>query len=101
MLILLDLNKLGNISNVEYSRIKNYMNINLGGLSVKNQVCRTIYIEASSNQQITVGLFNLEQERKMTAVYVNLETSFTEDEAEKIRHMLKVARDELEAIPQF
>ena len=101
MLILLDLNKLGNISNVEYSRIKNYMNINLGGLSVKNQVCRTIYIEASSNQQITVGLFNLEQERKMTAVYVNLETSFTEDEAEKLKRLLEVAREELEVIPLF
>lgn len=101
MLVVLDLRKLGNISSVEYSRIKNYMNINLGGLSVKNQVCRTIYIEASSNQQITVGLFNLEQERKMTAVYVNLETSFIEDEAEKLKRLLEVARDELEAIPQF
>ena len=101
MLVVLDLCKLGNISSVEYSRIKNYMNIHLGGLSIKNQVCRTIYIEAASNQQITVGLFNLEQEQKMTAVYVNLETSFTEDEAEKLKRLLEVARDELEKIPQF
>ena len=101
MLVVLDLRKLGNISSVEYSRIKNYMNINLGGLSVKNQVCRTIYIEAASNQQLSVGLFNLEQEQKMTAVYVNLETSFTTDEAEKLKRLLEVARDELEAIPQF
>lgn len=101
MLILLDLNKLGNISNVEYSRIKNYMDIYLGGLSIKNQVCRTIYIEVASNQQITVGLFNLEQEQKMTAVFVNLETSYTEDEAEKLKRLLEVAREELEAIPQF
>lgn len=101
MLVVLDMRKLGNISSVEYSRIKNYMNIHLGGLSVKNQVCRTIYIEAASNQQITVGLFNLEQEQKMTAVYVNLETSFTEDEAEKLKRLLEVARDELEKIPQF
>lgn len=101
MLVVLDLRKLGNISSVEYSRIKNYMNINLGGLSVKNQVCRTIYIEAASNHQITVGLFNLEQEQKMTAVYVNRETSFTTDEAEKLKRLLEVARDELEAIPQF
>ncbi len=101
MLVVLDLRKLGNISNVEYSRIKNYMNINLGGLSVKNQVCRTIYVEAANNQQITVGLYNLEQERKMTAVFVDLETSFTVDEAEKLKRLLEVARDELEVIPQF
>lgn len=101
MLVVLDLRKLGNISNVEYSRIKNYMNINLGGLSVKNQVCRTIYVEAANKQQITVGLYNLEQERKMTAVFVDLETSFTVDEAEKLKRLLEVARDELEVIPQF
>ena len=101
MLVVLDLRKLGNISNVEYSRIKNYMNINLGGLSVKNQVCRTIYVEAANNQQITVGLYNLEQERKMTAVFVDLETSFSADEAEKLKRLLEVARDELEVIPQF
>lgn len=101
MLVVLDLRKLGVISNVEYNCIKNYMDIYLGGLSIKNQVCRTIYIEAASNQQITVGLFNLEQEQKMTAVYVNLETSFTEDEAQKLKRLLKVARDELEVIPQF
>lgn len=101
MLIVLDLCKLGNISNVEYSRIKNYMNINLGGLSVKNQVCRTIYIEAASNQQVAVGLFNLEQEQKMTAVFVNLETSFTKDEAEQMKRLLKITRNELETIPQF
>ena len=101
MLVVLDLRKLGTISNVEYSRIKNYMNINLGGLSVKNQVCRTIYVEAANKQQITVGLYNLEQERKMTAVFVDLETSFTVDEAEKLKRLLEVARDELEVIPQF
>lgn len=101
MLVTLDLCKLGNISNVEYSRIKNYMDIYLGGLSVTKQVCRTIYIEAASNQQITVGLYNLEQERKMTAVFVNLETSYTEDEAEKLKRLLEVAREELEMIPQF
>lgn len=101
MLVVLDLRKLGVISNVEYSRIKNYMDIYLGGLSVTKQVCRTIYIEAASNQQITVGLYNLEQERKMTAVYVDLETSFTVDEAENLKRLLKAARDELEAIPQF
>lgn len=101
MLVVLDLRKLGSISNVTYSKIKNYMNINLGGLSVKNQVCRTIYVEAANNQQITVGLYNLEQEQKMTALPVNLEISYTEDESEKIRHMLEVAREELEVIPQF
>lgn len=101
MLVVLDLRKLGVISNVEYSRIKNYMDIYLGGLSVKNQVCRTIYIEAARSQQITVGLYNLEQERKMTALPVDLEISYTEDESEKIRHMLEVAREELEVIPQF
>lgn len=101
MLVVLDLRKLGVISNVEYSRIKNYMDIYLGGLSIKNQVCRTIYIEVASNQQITVGLFNLEQEQKMTAVFVNLETSYTEDEAEKLKRLLEVAREELEVIPLF
>lgn len=101
MLVVLDLRKLGYISNVEHSKIKNYMNIFLGGLSVKRQVCRTIYVESASNQQITVGLYDLEQERKMTAVFVNLETSFTQDEAEKMKRLLEVARDELEAIPLF
>ena len=101
LLVVLDLRKLGVISNVEYSCIKNYMDIYLGGLSIKNQVCRTIYIEAASNQQITVGLFNLEQEQKMTAVFVNLETSYTEDEAEKLKRLLEVAREELEVIPLF
>ena len=101
MLVVLDLRKLGVISNVEYSCIKNYMDIYLGGLSIKNQVCRTIYIEAASNQQITVGLFNLEQEQKMTAVFVNLETSYTEDEAEKLKRLLEIARKKLEVIPLF
>lgn len=77
------------------------MDIYLGGLSIKNQVCRTIYIEAASNQQITVGLFNLEHEQKMTAVFVNLETSYTEDEAEKLKRLLEVASEELEVIPLF
>lgn len=36
----------------------------------------------------------------MTALPVDLEISYAEDESEKIRHMLEVARDELEAIPQ-
>ena len=68
---------------------------------MKNQVCRTIYVEAANNQQITVGLYNLEQEQKMTAIFVDLETSFTADEAEKLKQLLEVARDELEVIPQF
>lgn len=101
MLIVLDLRKLGNISGVEYSKIKSYMNVFLGGLSIKNQVCRTIYFEVVNNGQITVGLFNLETEQKMTAVPVDLEISYAKNEAEKIRHMLEVAREELEAIPQF
>lgn len=101
MLVVLDLRKLGNISNGRFMRVKHYMNAFLGGLSVTKQVCRTIYFEVASNQQITVGLYNLEQEQKMTALPVDLEISYTEDESEKIRHMLEVARDGLEAIPQF
>ena len=101
MLVVLDLRKLGVISNKRFMRVKHYMNAFLGGLSVTKQVCRTIYFEVASNQQITVGLHNLEQEQKMTALPVDLEISYTEDESEKIRHMLEVAREELEVIPQF
>lgn len=101
MLVVLDLRKLGVISNKRFMRVKHYMNAFLGGLSVTKQVCRTIYFEVASNQQITVGLYNLEQEQKMTALPVDLEISYTEDESEKIRHMLEVAREELEVIPQF
>ena len=101
MLVVLDLRKLGVISNKRFMRVKHYMNAFLGGLSVTKQVCRTIYFEVASNQQITVGLYNLEQEQKMTALPVDLEISYTEDESEKIRHMLEVAREELEVISQF
>ena len=101
MLVVLDLRKLGVISNKRFMRVKHYMNVFLGGLSVTKQVCRTIYFEVASNQQITVGLYNLEQEQKMTALPVDLGISYTEDESEKIRHMLEVAREELEVIPQF
>ena len=37
----------------------------------------------------------------MTAVFVNLETSYTEDEAEKLKRLLEVASEELEVIPLF
>lgn len=101
VLIVLDLRKMGHISGIEYSDIRCFMDAFLGGLSVQKQVCRTIYIEAADDENIRIGLFNLEKEEKMTVINCNLYTSFTDDEAEKLKRLLEAARDELEVIPLF
>ena len=106
--VTLDLRKLGVISNVEYSRIKSYMNVHLGGLSIKKQVCRTIYF-CKEGQKIYAGLYNLETERPMTKVLFDdsgcYDIIYCEEDlvtVKKLRQMMQEAGDKLgEVIPQF
>lgn len=107
VLVVLDLRKLGHISNLEYSHIKNYMNTILGGLSVKKQVCRTIYYY-KMGQETYAGIYNLETEQPITKRLFDAEyydIIYCDEDMEqkgKIRQMMKEAGEKLgEVIPLF
>lgn len=100
MLVVLDLRKMGRISGIEHLDIKCFMDAYLGGLARSKQVCRTIYVEAADDEKITIGLYNLENEEKMTAKNCIWYT-LTDDEEEKLKRLLDAAKAELEVIPLF
>lgn len=100
MFVVLDLRKMGHISNVENSRIKYLMSAYLGGLSVSKHVCRTIYF-CKEGDQIYVGLYNLETEKPMTKKLFDDGRYYVmycgEDQINnmKVRQMMEDAKDKL------
>ena len=88
IMIVLDFNKAGDMSKKEYYKIKHFMNRQLGGLSNKMQIQRTVYYKYNySNQTITIGLYDLQNERIMTAKPYDFHDKIYLTRREELEHL--------------
>lgn len=65
LLVVLDLRKLGKITEIQEAKIKRFINVNCGGESSKYQTPRTIYFKFADNS-IFAGIWNYAAEKPMT-----------------------------------
>lgn len=109
-MIVLDLRKLGELCNTKRAKIKSYLNVQMKGLALKKQVCRTIYFykSAENPSEIYAGMYNLETEQPTTKILFDAERFSCmydeQDQVEKnrIRQMMDFAGSRLGAVvPQF
>lgn len=65
LLVVLDLRKLGKITDIQESKIKRFMNVNCGGNGVNKQTPRTVYFKFADNS-IIAGVWDYAAEQPMT-----------------------------------
>lgn len=103
--VVLDFGKAGQISGISKGKIKAFANSNLDGKRQSRQHCRTIYLKAARGKTdcfdpVVIGLYSWENEAVMTEKTFYFDISFTEQESDTIRAMLKAVEEESN-IPLF
>lgn len=97
MMLVVDPRRLGELSPIEESRIKTFINVYLHGYGSARQICRSVYFAIAlrdDQDKIYAGAFDLERFAPMTGVMVynsNLGKSMASEEIKKYMDLQRLA----------
>lgn len=97
MILVVDPRRLGDISPIEESRIKTFINVYLHGYGFTKQMCRSVYFAIAlhdDQNKIYAGAFDLEHLVPITSVMIynsNLKKSMTTEEIKKYMDLQRLA----------